>query len=197
MTGKPQRRFLVLHGYTNHRPDGHWHRRLTEALRDRGEQVVYPALPDPDDPRLAAWLDVLDTELELLGEPGRVERVVIGHSLGAVLWLHACARGVTDPVDRVLLVAPPGPSAIAEHIPGFVLPPSLDAHAVAAASASTLLVCSDADPWCVEGAEATYAEPLGLRSVVIPGAAHLSQSDGYGEWPEVIGWALDPTAVWA
>ncbi len=166
------------------------------ALRDRGEQVVYPALPDTDDPRLDAWLDVLTTELELLGDPGRTERVVVGHSLGAVLWLHACARGVAPPVDRVLLVAPPGPSALAEHIPDFVLPLDLVPAQLRAASADTLLVCSDSDDWCVEGQVAAYADPLELRSAVIPGARHLALSDGFGPWPEVEQWCLDPASVW-
>jgi predicted alpha/beta hydrolase family esterase len=191
-----QRRFLVLHGFTNRRPDGHWQRRLTTALRDRGEQVVYPALPDTDDPRLEAWLDVLTTELELLGDPTTVERVVVGHSLGAVLWLHACARGVTPPVDRVLLVAPPGPSGLAERIPDFVLPRPLPPAAVRAAAGQTLLVSSDADDWCVEGTGPAYAEPLGLRWVVIPGARHLALGDGFGPWPEVEQWCLDPASVW-
>ena len=194
--GHRQRRFLVLHGYTNRRPEGHWQRRLTEALRDSGEQVVYPALPDPDDPRLEDWLEVLGTELALLGDPSRVERVVIGHSLGAVLWLHAAARGLPAPVDRVLLVAPPGGPELEAEIPRFVLPPELDAAAVAAAARSTLLVCSDADPWCAGGQVAAYADPLGLPSVVIPGAAHLALGDGFGPWPEVIAWAQDPGSVW-
>jgi predicted alpha/beta hydrolase family esterase len=191
-----QRRFLVLHGYTNRRPEGHWHRRLTETLRDVGEQVVYPAMPDTDDPRLEDWLEVLGTELAMLGDPDRVERVVIGHSLAAVLWLHAAARGVGAPVDRVLLVAPPGAPELADQIPRFVLPESLDAQAVAAAARSTLLVCSDADPWCAGGQVAAYAEPLGLPSVVIPGAAHFALGDGFGPWPEMIAWAQDPTSVW-
>lgn len=191
-----QRRFLVLHGYTNRRPDGHWQRRLTTALRDAGDQVVYPALPDTDAPQLEAWLDVLGTELDLLGDPDRVERVVVAHSLAVALWLHACARGLAAPVDRVLLVAPPGPSRFAENFPGFALPPSLDASAVAAASASSLLVCSDADPWCPEGAVAAYAEPLGIRSVVVPGGLHFALGDGFGAWPEVIAWAQDPSSVW-
>ena len=197
MAEKPQRRFLVLHGYTNRRPEGHWQRRLTTTLRDSGEQVVYPALPSPDDPRLDSWLDVLDTELDLLGDPDVVERIVIGHSLGAVLWLHACARRGRGPVDRVLLVAPPGPTAIDEHFPGFRLPATLDACAVRAASRHTLLVCSDDDPWCVEGQVTAYADPLELPRVETLGAAHFALGDGFGPWPEVIAWARDPGSTWA
>ena len=54
------RAFLVLHGYTNRRPEGHWQRRLVTTLRSEGELVVYPALPDTDDPHLDPWVDVVN-----------------------------------------------------------------------------------------------------------------------------------------
>ncbi|MGH3494745.1 MAG: hypothetical protein ACRDQ1_16130 [Sciscionella sp.] len=41
------RRFLLLHGYGNHPPVGHWQWLLTEQLCRRGEQLRYPQLPDP------------------------------------------------------------------------------------------------------------------------------------------------------
>ena len=44
---EPARRFLVLHGWQNRRPAGHWQWQLTEALRSAGEQVLYPQLPSP------------------------------------------------------------------------------------------------------------------------------------------------------
>jgi predicted alpha/beta hydrolase family esterase len=183
------RRLLILHGFENHRPVGHWHRLLTESLRADGEHVVYPQLPVPDDPVLEDWLEVLTTELALLGDPARVERVVVTHSLGCILWLHACARGVVDPpVDRVLLVAPPGPEETARLIPRFALHRPPTAAQVAAAATSTLLVCSDADPWCAVGAEVAYGAPLQLVTEILPGARHLSLDDGYGNWPAVQDW---------
>lgn len=189
------RAFLVLHGYTNRRPVGHWQRRLVEALRADGELAVYPALPDTDDPRLDDWLEAVRTELELL--PSGAERVVVAHSLGAITWLHLAQRGeVQPPVDRVLLVAPPGPSGLASELPRFVLPP-LDGAAVRAAARDTLVVGSDADPWCPEGVAETYAVPLGLRSALVPGAQHFALDEGWGPWPEVIAWARDPGSVWA
>lgn len=187
------RRLLILHGYQNHRPVGHWHRLLTEQLRDAGTQVVYPQLPVSDDPVLADWLEVLETELALLGDPARVERIVVAHSLGCILWLHAAARGLVDPpVDRVLLVAPPGPDETAELIAAFapvVLP---SAARLAAASASTRLVCSDADPWCAVGAVAAYATPLGIDYDIATGAGHLTLADGFGPWPQLRAWIEDP-----
>jgi len=75
----PDRRFLVLHGYQNHRPAGHWQWLLTEQLRTAGEQVLYPQLPAPEQPSRADWTALLRAELAQLGTG---ERVVVAHSLG-------------------------------------------------------------------------------------------------------------------
>lgn len=183
------RRFLVVHGWQNHRPAGHWQRWLTESLRSAGEQVLYPQLPDPDLPSLDAWRAVLRAELDMLGDG---ERVVICHSLGCLLWLqHAQTARPQDVVDRVLLVCPPGPSTLPAELGAFTAGP-LDAAAVAAsARRSVELVCTDADPWCPEGAAALYGRALDLPVHVVEGAGHLSLDEGYGPWPAVERWARE------
>lgn len=185
------RRFLVLHGWENRRPVEHWEWWLTDALRGRGEQVLYPQFPEPDRPVLADWLDLLAGEWAQLGAG---ERVVVAHSLGCLLWLHAAARGLAGPpADRVLLVAPPSPGVTAgiPAIAGFVA--ALEPGAVAASARTrTRLVASDADGYSTEGtAAALYGEPLGLDAETLPGAGHLTVEDGYGPWPAVLDWCLD------
>lgn len=34
------RSFLILHGWQNHRPEGHWQRGLADALAARGHHVA-------------------------------------------------------------------------------------------------------------------------------------------------------------
>src|SRR5437868_10471617 len=102
------RRVLVLHGLGNRRPPDHWEFWLAEQLRSRGEQVLYPQLPDPDEPRREDWEVLIAAELALLGEG---ERVVVAHSLGCTAWLGLCGRAA--PVDRALLVAPPDSALLA------------------------------------------------------------------------------------
>ena len=185
------RRFLVLHGWENHRPPEHWEWWLVDALRDQGEQVLYPQLPSADLPVLTDWLEVFTSEWRQMGAGGRV---VVAHSLGCLLWLHAAAEGLVDPVaDRVLLVAPPSPAVTAgtPAMAGFVAPEE-PASVWAASRTGVRLVCSDADPYSTEGTAAElYGAPLGLDSEVLPGAGHLRISDGYGPWPAVLAWCLD------
>src|SRR4051794_378851 len=135
------RRFLVLHGWQNHRPSHHWQWLLVEELRSRGEQVLYPQLPDPDRPSLGTWTDILLAELDMLGDG---ERIVIAHSASVPLWLHtAPVVAATRPVDRVLLVAPPSRDMLAQHdaIAEFA-GVTVDAAAAGTASTSMRLVCS-------------------------------------------------------
>ena len=176
---------LILHGWQNRRPPEHWQHWLADRLREARTQVVYPQLPAPDEPQLEVWRE------ELRGHLGRLagtERVVIAHSLGALLWLHH-ARDGGEPVDRVLLVAPPGPEAPAPEIAPFCAI-ELSAEAVAAGARSTEIVCSDNDPFSERGAVNAYAKPLRLRYHLLHGAAHINPDSGYGPWPGVLNWAL-------
>lgn len=187
------RRFLVLHGWQNRRPVEHWHWWLADRLRADGEQVLYPQLPRPDEPELAEWLELLASEWTQMGDG---ERVVVTHSLSCLLWMHAASAGLVDPpADRVLLVAPPSPTRTAEipEIAGFVAPP--DAQSLHASSrARVRLVASDNDAYSPDGAAArVYGEPLGLDAETLPGTGHLSVEDGYGPWPAVLAWCLDPS----
>ncbi|WP_179817337.1 RBBP9/YdeN family alpha/beta hydrolase [Allostreptomyces psammosilenae] len=190
--------FLILHGWQNHRPAGHWQHWLADRLTALGHHVDYPGLPEPDHPELEEWLTELRARLDALGggTPAGGRRTVVCHSLACVLWLHAVARGaVPVPVDRVLLVAPPSPGFLERHaeVAAFT-PPPLTAERLAAAATHTRLVASDDDPCCPEGAVAVYGGPLGLPSDVLTGAAHLNPDSGYGSWPSLLDWCLAPSA---
>ncbi|MFC8519029.1 RBBP9/YdeN family alpha/beta hydrolase [Streptomyces sp. NPDC057257] len=182
--------FLILHGWQNHRPKDHWQHWLADRLTELGHHVLYPQLPDPDDPSLEVWLGELD---RYLGELRGPERVVVAHSASALLWLHGVARGTVGAgaVDRVLLVGPPSASVLAPHpeVAEFT-PPALDFTL----PTPTRLVAGDDDPYCPEGARVVYGDPLGIPTDLLPGAGHLDLDAGYGSWPSVLEWCLDPAA---
>ena len=187
------KRVLIIHGWGNERPDGHWHRLLATALRKEGHVVAYPQLPDTELPSLAKWLSVLKVELELLNESGNGELIVFGHSLGCLTWLHiAQSEVLKERASRVMLVAPADPDLCGE-IPDFQMDLSAPAVKVAAhaAAKSTVLVGSDADHWLPKGIEATYATPLDLPYVLIQGAGHFAVEEGWTPWQGVINWVND------
>jgi predicted alpha/beta hydrolase family esterase len=187
--------YLILHGWENRRPAGHWQRWLAGELESRGAVVRYPQLPEPDLPVLDDWIDALESELR---DTDPASLTVVAHSLGCLLWLAYATRrasgvdGAERPVARrLVLVAPPAGSVL-RGIPEIAaFAPTLDCAAAAtalAASASErgVVVAGTNDPFCPEGAEHAYARPLDLAFVPVEGGGHLTIDDGYGPFPLVL-----------
>lgn len=187
---------LILHGWTNRRQPGHWQRHLANELRKQGHIVAYPQFPNPDQPKLGEWQELLVAELDILAEIDAGETIVIGHSLGCINWIQGASTGlITTPVDRVLLVAPADPWVLGE-VEGLqvdLTDPAVTA-ATNASAASLTVLASEKDKWTPRGIYATFGEPLGLTPLIMPGAGHLSLDDGFGFWQGVIDWVNDPKA---
>jgi serine hydrolase len=153
-------------------------------LRERGEAVRYPDLPDPFDPKPDEWLAELERELAAL----EGDRILLCHSLACLLWFLHARGGATNAADRVLLVAPPCTDQV-EPVVRF-RPDGVTAYQVRAAAGTTRMLCSDADPYCPAGAASTFGDPLELDYQLLPGRGHLNPDAGFGPWPEVEAWAL-------
>jgi hypothetical protein len=90
-------------------------------------------------------------------------------------WLrHAATAAPEHVIDRVLVVCPAGPAALPPGLAPFHDGP-LDPRGVRASARCRIeLVCTDAGPWCPEGAAALYGRALELSVHVVPRAGHLS-----------------------
>lgn len=181
------REYLIIHGLQANSAE-HWQEWLKVRLRDRGEVVHAPELPKPDAPQLDEWLETLRAELD---EWSADERVVLCHSLGCALWLHhAASVPPNQRVDRVLLIAPPSPALSMPEVRGF-LPAPVDSSALRMAAADTRIVYGSNDPYCPEGADSVYVQPLDVDADRIAGGGHLNTEAGYGPWPSLEAWCLD------
>lgn len=184
------RAFVLLHGWQNHREADHWHHWLHDELVARGYIVRYPQLPDPDEPNLDAWLDAHAAEVAACGD---AEITVVCHSLSVPTWLHAVTRGRVPQVAHALLVAPPSPSALAPiGLTEFAWTPS---GADSPGAQHAAMIVGPEDPYCPEGPDELYVRPLGIPRITIPGGGHLSTPDGYGAWPQMLSWCLDPSTL--
>jgi len=184
-------RVLLLHGWTNRRPEGHWMRLTAAALRKQGHQVWYPQFPAPETPNPAEWQDLLRQESNMMDEVEGGEKIVIAHSLGTINFLYGALTDLfAKPFDRALMVAIPDPVMTSETtgIEGEpldfrnpALKPQMNKWA-----ASVTAVASDKDRWQPNGTD--FYRPLGLETIEVLGAGHFSLDDGWGAWPGLGTW---------
>jgi leucyl-tRNA synthetase/predicted alpha/beta hydrolase family esterase len=99
-----KQKVLLLHGFEGS-PKGNWMPWMKAELEARGFEVFAPELPHPDHPDMDAWLGTILPILENFTE----EDIVIGHSLGSKVALHAIEKSGKK-LKHVYLVA----SAIGE-----------------------------------------------------------------------------------
>jgi len=195
-------RVLLLHGWTNRRPEGHWMRLTAAALRNQGHQVWYPQFPAPETPSPAEWQDLLRQESNMMDEVEGGEKIVIAHSLGTINFLYGALTDLfTKPFDRALLVAIPDPVMTSEttgiegeplEFRNPALKPQLNKWA-----ASVTAVASDKDRWQPNGT--AFYQPLGIETIEVLGAGHFSLDDGWGSWPGLGTWVetANPQALLA
>jgi predicted alpha/beta hydrolase family esterase len=176
--------YLILHGIEGSGPQ-HWQTWIAGRLRERGEQVAYPDLPDADAPRLDRWIGALDEELERLP---LAETTLLCHSLGCLLWLHRSSAPGAPEVARALLVAPPQPDVEVPGSTGF-RPVPLGRSA----ARETRFVCSTDDPWCPREASQRMADAVGAPVDWLGDAGHVNTDAGYGPWPQLEAWCLGET----
>ena len=188
--------FLLLHGWENERPPGHWQRWLATELTARGHDVRYPQLPDPHEPDPEAWRATIRANLSTLTE-GPV--TVLAHSLGTVAWLALQAGDAPVEVDRVALVGPPALGLVAQEpamhafAPESRIGPAGHGPLRLGARSEAVVVAGDDDPWLPLGVVDTWRPLVDVPLHVVPGGGHLTPESGYGEWPAVLAWALGAT----
>jgi hypothetical protein len=168
---------------------------LAGSLRKHGEYVSYPQLPNPDFPVAEQWLEVLETEIQLMKEAGVTSVIVIAHSLGCVAWLKLIANGkLSIKFERVLLVAPADPKLLTAA-PTFQDVFDSDLKEIVKSHTDSIKVLAgDNDHWLPNGVEETYGKPLRLLPIIWNDAGHISMNEGFGAWKGIVDWALDPTA---
>jgi predicted alpha/beta hydrolase family esterase len=185
------KRVLLLHGWTNRRPEGHWMRLTAAALRNQGHQVWYPQFPAPETPSPADWQDLLRQEANMMDEVEGGEKIVIAHSLGTINWIYGALTDLfIQPFDRALLVAIPDPVMTSEtsgiegepmDFANSALPPAITKW-----SKTLTAVASDKDRWQPNGIG--FYQSLGLETVEVKGAGHFSLDDGWGKWSGMESW---------
>lgn len=183
------RRYVILHGWQNERPERHWQHWLAQKLARCGFDVRYPQLPDPHFPDLKQWLGVMTGQLT---DPPAGGVVVICHSLACAAWMHLADRGsVYLPVDRLLFAAPPSPDFLraTPELAEFDVAGTTALATLASSRSVPRLAWARMDPYCPAGADAEYDPAFDFDCV--PDGGHLDMDAGYHTWDRVYEWCLD------
>lgn len=175
------KKVLILHGWGGS-DFPHWQSWLAgELARDYGN-VCFPLLGNPHFPNKSKQMRQIKS---ILSE--YKPNIVICHSLASVLWLHLCNELQIDPVDELLLVAPPSNTCGIEMIRKFfpyTAPSSLFAK-------NALLVTSSNDPYMQEEEARALQKELGIDMMILENAGHINDQSGFGEWHWVLNWVKE------
>ena len=162
---------------------------LAGRLAHAGAHVQYPELPDCDEPCPDRWGVALHSRAPRARGGQDDERVVIGHSLGCVLWLREAATIAPRAASIASCWSPAVPGRGGPRAGGLLSdrrrhrPRSSGGRRDAAGVHRRRPVLPG------RGAARYWAQPLGLVVDLLPGAGHLNVEAGYGPWPAMEAWA--------
>jgi uncharacterized protein len=163
---------LVLPGLNGSGPE-HWQTRW-EVLHPGYRRVVQR---DWDHPDCEAWLAALEAAVTGAGAPV----VLVAHSLGCALAVHASARPFAASIAAALLVAPAdvdAPERTPPETRGFAPLPLRPLPYPAT------VVASQDDPYVTLPRARAFAAAWGASFVDAGPRGHLNAASGLGDWPE-------------
>ena len=174
-------RLLILHGWGGSDMP-HWQAELAcEAAKNYGS-VSFPLLDNCHFPSKNRWVRQVKT---LLGD--FKPDTVVCHSLANTLWFWLCEEGDTEPVERLMMVAPPSLATREETIRTFF--PAPMPRELKAAKAE--LIVSDNDPYMEIDEAKMIADHYSIPIKILHDAGHINSDSGYGKWDYIEKLVLD------
>jgi uncharacterized protein len=181
------KRAFIIHGWDGSPEEG-WFPWLKKRLEDKGYSVEVPAMPDPEEPEIEAWVGKLE---ELVGEAD-ADTFFVGHSIGCQTILRYLERLDADyKVGGVLMVA--GWMNLkpvvfeeegAEEVARPWLDTPLDWKKVRQHCDNYAAIFSQDDPYVPIEDAGIFAKELGAKVVILNGLQHINGEAGVTELPE-------------
>lgn len=175
------KRVFIIHGWGGN-PESNWFPWLENELEKKGFKVEVPTMPNTDFPELKEWLPYLQ---KLVGKVDE-ETIFVGHSLGAITilrLLEALPKG-EKAGGAIFAAGFPGPLEFKELDNFFVKP--LDYEKIKESVKKIIAITSDNDPYVPLKNGELLKEKLGAELIVISGAGHLNEGDGFMRLPIVL-----------
>lgn len=182
-----KKRIIIIHGWEGG-PDKDWLPWAKKELKKLGYEVIIPAMPDTNHPRIVTWVPYV---AKVVGEP-RKSDILIGHSIGCqtiVRYLETLNEG--QKVDKVILVASwisLTPLALRAPEDRVIVKPwydtPIDFDKVKLKAKSFTAIFSDNDPYVpYQENSKTYREKLRAKIILQKGKGHFNEEAGVTKLP--------------
>ncbi|TSC75176.1 MAG: hypothetical protein G01um101444_22 [Parcubacteria group bacterium Gr01-1014_44] len=192
------KKIYIIHGWDGS-PDEPMLQWLKVNLEKAGCQVTVPAMPEPDVPKIEAWLGKLKEIIEPDGDA-----ILVGHSMGgqAVLrYLEILPEGLK--IVGVVLIAPwlelddETIKEEGEEVVEIARPwveTSIDFEKVRSHIGQAVAIFSDDDPFVPLSNRDLFTKELNAKTFVEHNKGHFSPDDGITELPIALEEVLKMTA---
>ena len=180
------KRVFLVHGWEGN-PEKDWFVWIRKELEQKGFSVIAPAMPDPMNPKMDAWVSYLT---EAVRTPNQ-ETYFVGHSLGCITILRYLETLQDDQkIGGAVLVAGFGSNLeyadYKNELIGFFETP-VDWERTKKHCSSFVAIHSTDDPWVLVKHSTLFHEKLGARSIIEQGRGHYNDK----EYPVILGAFLD------
>lgn len=158
----------------------------TEAFREKGCEVIVPEMPDTNNPVIEKWVEHLRSIVDVADE----NTYFIGHSIGCQTIVRFLELSNTKTRGAIFVAGWFDLTNQEEEEREIAKPwieTPIDYAKVKANLAKSVVVLSDNDPY-VPYAETkkNFEARLGSEVVTIAGVGHLTASDGFGPFPQLL-----------
>ena len=169
----------IIHGYDAH-PQKHWFVWLKNELeKDKNVSVEILILPNPSNPTLESWLEILNKEIG----KANGDTFIIGHSLGCITTLRYLEGLDSKKVGGVMLVSGfDKPLSILPDLNPFVAKP-LDYKKLTKMLEKKVVISAKDDEIVPTELSKELAKNLGAEFVQTDTGGHFMESDGFTTFP--------------
>lgn len=183
------KKIFIVHGWDGG-PDKDWMPWAKRELEKERYDVVLLSMPDPDYPKINAWVEYLRKEV---GRPDE-DTILVGHSMGCqtiLRYLETLQEG--EKIDRVVLVAGFGQylTGLTEEekiVAGPWVETPIDFEKIKAKANSFVAIFSDNDPYVpFEENSRLFKKKLGARVIIQKDKGHFTDDQGVSKLPILLG----------
>jgi predicted alpha/beta hydrolase family esterase len=173
------KRLFIIHGYTGH-PDSNWFPWLKAEAEKQGFEVIAPAMPNTDSPKLEEWLPYLQEQVGSIDS----DTYFIGHSLGCSTILRLLEKSDARAGGAVLVSGFAEPIHFSQ-LDSFTQGPWDDTR-VRQAAGEIIVINSDNDPHVPLQMAQNIKSRFGAELLVLHDAGHINESSGHLQVPEIL-----------